>query len=52
MNFKRLNNTVGDVTVNDLPKPLVGTLGEVEDPLSFVSAFPARQLQVAIKVRW
>ena len=52
VNFKRLNNTVGDVTVNDLPKPLVGTLGEVEDPLSFVSAFPARQLQVAIKVRW
>ncbi|MFN7924683.1 MAG: TonB-dependent receptor [Bryobacteraceae bacterium] len=51
-NFKRLNNTVGDVTVDELPRPLRGTLGEVEDPLSFVSAFPARQLQFAVKLRW
>ena len=51
-NFKSLNNTVGDVTVDQLPRPLVGQLGEVEDPLSFVSAFPARQLQMAVKLRW
>ena len=51
-NFKRLNNTVGDVTVDELPRPLVGQLGEVEDPLSFVSAFEARQFQFAIKLRW
>jgi hypothetical protein len=52
VNFRRLNNTVGEINVNQLPTPLVGTVGEVEDPLSFVSAFPARQIQLAIKVRW
>lgn len=51
-NFKRLNNTVGDVTVDDLPRPLRGVIGEVEDPLSFVSAFEARQLQVGLRLRW
>ncbi len=52
VNFRRLNNTVGDITVDDLARPLVGVLGEVEDPLSFVSAFPARQIQIAVKLRW
>jgi hypothetical protein len=52
VNFKRLNNTVGDVTINDLARPLVGVMGEVEDPLSFVSAFPARQVQIALKLWW
>lgn len=52
VNFKRVNNTVGDITVNGLPDPLVGQLGEVEDPLSFVTSFPARQMQVALKLRW
>ena len=51
-NFRRLNNTVGDVTVNDLPRPLVGRLGPVEEPLSFVSAFDARQFQFALKLHW
>ncbi|MCC6539200.1 MAG: hypothetical protein IT162_16735, partial [Bryobacterales bacterium] len=51
-NFKRLNNTVGEGTVDDLPRPLVGVLGEVEDPLSFVSAFEGRQFQIALRFRW
>ena len=51
-NFKRLNNTVGEVTVDDLPRPLQGILGGVEDPLSFVSAFEARQFQFALRLRW
>lgn len=52
VNFKRVNNTVGEGTVDDLPRPLVGRIGEVEDPLSFAAAFPARQVQVALKLRW
>ena len=52
VNFKRLNNIVGEVTVDDLPGPLVGQIGEVEDPLSFVSAFDARQIQFGLRLRW
>lgn len=52
VNYKRLNNTVGEVTVDDLPRPLKGVLGEVEDPLSFVSAFEPRQIQIALRLRW
>ncbi len=51
-NFKRLNNTVDAVTVDDLPRPLTGVRGEVEDPLSFMSAFDPRQFQFALKFRW
>jgi hypothetical protein len=51
-NFRRLNNTVGQVTVDQLPRPLVGRRGDVADPLSFVSAFDSRQLQFALKLVW
>jgi hypothetical protein len=51
-NFKRLNNRVDAVTVTDLPRPLTGVRGQVEDPLSFMSAFDPRQIQLGLKLRW
>jgi len=51
-NFRRLNNVVGQLTVDDLPRPLLGRRGSVDDPLSFVSAFDARQFQFALRFRW
>jgi hypothetical protein len=51
-NFLRLNNIVGPVTLSQLPKPLLGSLGDIGAPLSFVSAFDPRELQVAVKVKW
>jgi len=52
VNFKRLNNTVGNITVNQLPHPLTGVLGPPQDPLSFVSAYDGRQIQFGLKFRW
>jgi len=47
-----LNNIVDAVTVNGLPHPLVGVRGPADQALSFVSAYPARQIQLALKIRW
>ena len=51
-NFRRLNNTVGDITVDDLPRPLVGVRGDTLEPFAFVSAFNPRLFQVALKVHF
>jgi hypothetical protein len=51
-NFKSLNNTVGDITVEDLPRPLVGQRGIPTAPLSFTSAFDPRQFQFGLKVNF
>jgi hypothetical protein len=51
-NFRRINNTVGEATVNDLPRPLVGVRGDALDPFSFVSAFDPRQFQFALKLHF
>jgi hypothetical protein len=51
-NFRRLNNVVGQVTVNDLPHPLVGQAGDPTDSLSFLSAFESRHLQIALKIHF
>jgi hypothetical protein len=51
-NFDQINNTVGNITVNQLPHPLVGVVGPPENPLSFVSAYNSRQIQLALKLRW
>ena len=51
-NFKSLNNTVGDITVEELPRPLVGRRGIPTLPLSFTSAFDPRQFQVGLKINW
>ncbi len=51
-NFRRLNNVVGPSTVDDLPKPLVGVAGDPTNPLSFLSAFESRHLQIALKIHF
>jgi TonB dependent receptor len=51
-NFKSLNNTVGNVRLQDLPSPLVGVRGNPTSPLSFASAFDPRQFQFGVKVNF
>lgn len=51
-NFRSLNNTVGDITVEELPRPLVGRRGMPTAPLSFTSAFDPRQFQLGLKINW
>jgi hypothetical protein len=51
-NFKTLNNTVGDITVEQLPRPLSGRRGPATEPLSFTSAFDPRQFQVGVKINF
>ena len=51
-NFRSLNNVVGDLGVDDLPKPLVGRHGKPTEPLSFSSAFNPRQFQFGLKIHY
>jgi hypothetical protein len=47
-----LNNTVGSITVDQLPQPLEGVRGTPTQPLSFLSAYDPRQFQFALKVHF
>lgn len=49
-NFKNINNTVGALTLDELPHPLVGRRGSPTSPLSFTSAFDPRQFQFGLKI--
>jgi hypothetical protein len=51
-NFRSINNTVGNITVEQLPKPLVGVRGVPTNPLSFTSAYDPRQFQLGIKFNY
>lgn len=51
-NFKSINNVVGDLTLAQLPNPIVGTRSDPADPLSFTSAFDPRQFQLGIKISY
>lgn len=51
-NFKNVNNTVGNVALQDLPHPIVGVRGIPTVPLSFTSAFDPRQFQFGVKVNF
>ncbi len=51
-NFKSLNNTVGDIRLEDLPHPIVGLRGNPTSPLSFASAFDPRQFQFGVKINF
>jgi hypothetical protein len=51
-NFKSINNTVGAVTVEELPRPLVGRRSAPTSPLSFTSAFDPRQFQLGLKINF
>jgi hypothetical protein len=51
-NFKSINNTVGAVTLEELPSPLVGRRDSPTSPLAFTSAFDPRQFQFGLKVNF
>ncbi len=51
-NFKNVNNTVGNVRLEDLPHPIVGQRGIPTNPLSFTSAFDPRQFQFGLKINF
>ncbi len=48
-NFKNVNGTVGNVTLDELPDSLTGRRGPVTDPFSFTSAFDPRQFQFSLR---
>jgi hypothetical protein len=49
-NFRSINNTVGAVALEDLPRPIEGQRGSPTSPLSFTSAFDPRQFQFGVKI--
>lgn len=51
-NFKNINNTVGNVKLDDLASPITGIRGSPTNPLSFTSAFDPRQFQFGLKVNF
>ncbi len=51
-NFKSINNTVGNLPISQLPRPLVGTRGVPTEALAFTSAFDARQFQFGLKINF
>ena len=51
-NFRSVNNVVGNITVEQLPTPIVGSRAPTETPLAFTSAFDPRQFQFALKLNF
>jgi hypothetical protein len=51
-NFKTVNHTVGDVNVNDLPKPVRAFRGSPSQPLAYTSALEPRQFQFGMKISY
>lgn len=51
-NFRSLNNVVGDVSVDDLPSPLVGQRISPTEPFGFASAANPRQFQFGVRIRY
>jgi hypothetical protein len=51
-NFRTVNNTVGNITVEQLPSPLTGIRSSPTNPLAFTSAFDARQFQLGVKINY
>jgi len=52
-NFKSVNNTVGAVPFNSLPRPVTGIAGvSPTTPLAYTSAYDARQFQFGLKINW
>ncbi|MBL0159575.1 MAG: TonB-dependent receptor [Bryobacterales bacterium] len=52
-NFRTVNNTVGAVPLSALPNPIRGIAGaSPTSPLSWTSAYEARQFQFGLKLNW
>ncbi len=48
-NFKNVNGTVGQTSLDELPDSLRGRRGPVTEPFSFTSAFEPRQFQFSLR---
>lgn len=51
-NFRTLNNVVGTADPAQVPRPIVGHIGDPLDPYSFTSAYNPRQFQFALKLNF
>jgi len=51
-NFRSINNVVGNITVEQLPKDITGFRGPSSTPLAFTSAFDPRQFQFGMKINF
>jgi hypothetical protein len=51
-NFKSVNNVVGQLTLDQLPRPIAGHAGNPTDPLSYTAAYDARQFQLGLKINF
>jgi hypothetical protein len=51
-NFRNVNNSVGSLPLSSLPAVIQGVRGNPTAPLSFTSAFDARQFQLGLKVHF
>jgi hypothetical protein len=52
-NFRTVNNTVGNVPLSSLPRPLEGIKGaSPTTPLAFTSAYDPRQFQFGLKINF
>ena len=48
-NFKTVNSTVGELSLEELPARPTGRLGPVTEPFSYTSAFDPRQFQFSLR---
>ncbi len=48
-NFKNVNGTVGELSLDELPASLKGRPGPATEPFSFTSAFDPRQFQFSLR---
>ena len=51
-NFKTVNGTVGNLSLDELPASLQGRRGPVTEPFSFTSAFDPRQFQFSLRLNF
>lgn len=51
-NFKHVNGTVGNLTLEELPSSYKGRRGPVTEPFSYTSAFAPRQFQFSLRIHF
>jgi hypothetical protein len=49
-NFRTVNNTVGDVPISALPRPIAAIRSSATTPLAYTSALNPRQFQMGLKI--
>ena len=51
-NFRHVNSTVGELSLEELPASLKGRRGPATEPFSFTSAFDPRQFQLSLRLNF